>query len=133
MLAAARGNGVDTVWSVSGIGNACRFPTTTVTGAGSSTVFINGSPAIRIGDPVGSHNKTGCVPDDGVLTLGSLTVFINGQAAGRIGDQYAQPSANFSVLDEQGNNLTDEQGNSLQTEDYDYNTITSGSPNVFFA
>lgn len=102
MAAAARGNGVDTVYSLTGSGKNCAFPVTTATSGCSSNVFINGTGAVRIGDVVAPHTKGGCSIDTSTLTTSSSTVFINGQGAGRMGDQY--------------------------TSD---NTITSGSPNVF--
>ena len=105
MPAAARALGVDKVFSVTGSGYHCLAPVVTSTGnTGSPNIFINGSPAVRLGDVVGVHTRTGCGgPDTSVLTTGSSKVFINGQPAGRIGDQY--------------------------TAD---NTITTGSPTVFF-
>lgn len=102
MPAAARGDGVDTVDSLTGVGTNCAAPTTTATNECSGNVFVNGTGAVREGDKVAEHNKTGCVPDESVLTTFSSTVFINGKGAGRLGDQY--------------------------TPD---NTISSGSPNVF--
>lgn len=102
MPAAARGDGVDTVDSLTGSGPNCASPTTTATDECSDNVFVNGTGAVREGDKVALHNKPGCVPDESVLTTFSSTVFINGKGAGRQGDQY--------------------------TPD---NTISSGSPNVF--
>lgn len=102
MPAAARGDGVDAVFSKTGVGRNCASPTTTATDACSPDVLINGYGAVREGDLVAPHNKGGCVPDESTLTTFSSTVFINGKGAGRLGDQY--------------------------TPD---NTITSGSPTVF--
>ena len=103
MPAAARAN-VDVVFSISGSGYHCLAPVVATTGAGSPNVIINGSGAVRLGDLVGPHTRRGCGGlDTSLLTSGSLTVIINGQPAGRIGDQY--------------------------TAD---NTITTGSPTVFF-
>jgi uncharacterized Zn-binding protein involved in type VI secretion len=103
MPVAARGNGVDSVFSKTGSGKNCRSPVNTSTNECSSNVFINGIGAVRIGDKVMLHTASGCGPDNSALTQASSKVFINGKGAGRIGDQYT----------------TD-------------NTITSGSPNVIF-
>jgi uncharacterized Zn-binding protein involved in type VI secretion len=100
--AAARGNGVDDVYSKTGTKKNCRRPRMTKTDQCSPDVFINGVGAVREGDRVALHPAQGCGPDLSVLTKGSSTVFVNGKAAGRIGSQY--------------------------TGD---NTITTGSKNVF--
>jgi uncharacterized Zn-binding protein involved in type VI secretion len=102
MPAAARSEGNDSVFSLTGVGLGCGSPVTTTTGPSSSRVFINGIKSVRRGDQVGPHNRPGCTPDTSVLTSYSSTVFFDGLNAGRLGDQY--------------------------TGD---NTITSGSPNVF--
>lgn len=102
MPAAARGDGVDSVSSLTGTGRNCANPVTTSTNECSGNVFINGTGAVREGDVVQPHPRAGCTTDDSVLTTFSSTVFINGKGAGRQGDQY--------------------------TAD---NTITSGSANVF--
>lgn len=102
MPAVARANGIDTVFSLTGTGRNCRSPINTVTGPGSSTVFVNGHPTVVDGDPVGSHPAQGCGPDLSTLTTFSSTVLVGGKALGRIGDQYSAD-----------------------------NTITSGSSTVF--
>jgi uncharacterized Zn-binding protein involved in type VI secretion len=102
MPAAARASGIDTVFSLTGVGRGCRNPMNTVTGEGSSNVFVNGYGVVRENDEVGDHPANGCGPDNSPLTTFSSKVFINGRRAGRIGDKY--------------------------TND---NTITSGSTNVF--
>lgn len=51
---------------------------------GSSTVFINGLPALRVGDP-GIHAQC-CGPNTWKCSKGSSTVFINGLPAVRKGD-----------------------------------------------
>lgn len=102
MPAAARGDGQDSVSSLTGAGRGCGDPLITATDACSTDTFINGTGAVRIGDAVDAHPAAGCGPDESTLTVASTTVFINGKGAGRLGDQY--------------------------TAD---NTITSGSPNVF--
>lgn len=89
MPAAARAQGTDSVFSLTGAGYKCMVPTNTKTGdAGSPTVSINGKPAVRKGDKVGPHSAAGCSPDTSSLSTGSSTVKIDGQPAGRIGDQY---------------------------------------------
>jgi len=103
MPAAARGNGTDSVFSKTGTKKRCAAPVTTSTAACSGDVFVNSIGAVRIGDVVALHAAAGCGPDTSRLSSASSTVFINGRGAGRIGDQY--------------------------TPD---NTITSGSPTVFF-
>jgi uncharacterized Zn-binding protein involved in type VI secretion len=100
--AAARGDGTDTVASLTGAGQHCLFPTGAATGACSSTVFVNGMGAVRQGDAVAPHRAAGCGLDGSTLTTFSGTVRIEALGAGRLGDQY--------------------------TSD---NTITSGSASVF--
>jgi uncharacterized Zn-binding protein involved in type VI secretion len=97
MRAAARGNGADRVFSLTGSGYDHMFPTMTTTGPSASTVLINNIPAVVVGDIVGFHFKAGKapIPDTSPLTTGSSKVFINGRAAGRIGDQYT--SDNFII------------------------------------
>jgi len=107
MPAAARANGVDTVYSLTGTAvprHGCPAPFITRTGTGSPNVFIAKIPAVRLGDIVGAHPNAACSLDASPLTTGSAIVRINGLPAGRIGDQY--------TLD---------------------NIITSGCPTVFFA
>lgn len=102
MPAVARANGNDTVFSLTGSGRGCNSPVNTVTGPGTSSLFVNGIQAVVQGDFVGSHAAGGCGPDLSQLTTFSSTVFVGGKGIGRLGDKY--------------------------TND---NTITSGSPNVF--
>lgn len=102
MKNAARGDQVDSVYSLTGTGLNCGSPLNTFTDECSPTVFANGTGIVREGDRVYPHPRAGCSTDDSVLTTFSSTVFINGKGAGRIGDQY--------------------------TSD---NTITSGSSTVF--
>lgn len=52
--------------------------------AGSPDVFINGRPAVRVGDP-GIHAAC-CGPNTWTAAKGSSTVFINGRPAHRLGD-----------------------------------------------
>ena len=95
MPAAARGNGADSVFSITGTGKKCAFPITTSTDECSGNVFINGIGAVRQGDKVHIHPAKGCGPDESTLSTYSSTVFINGKGAGRIGDQYT--SDNFII------------------------------------
>ena len=58
--------------------------------SGSPNVFINGIPALRVGDSFETHCCTcedmphGC--HDGTLKSGSSSVYVNGKPLGRIGD-----------------------------------------------
>jgi uncharacterized Zn-binding protein involved in type VI secretion len=104
MPAAARSNGVDAVLSFTGTGRNCGSPIITSTGTGDSNVFINGIPAVKLGNIVAPHPAGGCGLDASPLTTGSDVVFINGMKAGRIADRY--------------------------TAD---NIIISGSTNIFFS
>lgn len=88
MPAVARGNGQDSVFSLTGTGKNCGSPIITTTGTGSSTVFINGISAVFQGNLVGTHPAGGCSPDLSTLSSFSGTVFANGGGLGRIGDQY---------------------------------------------
>lgn len=51
---------------------------------GSPTVYVNGMPAVRVGDQ-GIHAVC-CGPNTWSAQRGSTTVFINGKAAHRVGD-----------------------------------------------
>ncbi|UXT51855.1 uropathogenic specific protein [Agrobacterium tumefaciens] len=69
-----------------GSGHGCHFPPSNATG-GSPTVFINGKPAMRVGDSYAAHT---CPKHGGghgrALAEGSASVSINGRPAGRIDD-----------------------------------------------
>jgi uncharacterized Zn-binding protein involved in type VI secretion len=59
--------------------------------AGSPTVFIDGRPAARKGDPVSMHLKPGpgippCSPHAPAIAGGSRSVFVNGKPLVRVGD-----------------------------------------------
>ena len=58
----------------------------TVITAGSSTVFIDGLPAARMGDPLTPHSKPKHPPHPRKIASGSSTVFIYGLPAARTGD-----------------------------------------------
>ncbi|MEB7938431.1 type VI secretion system PAAR protein [Escherichia whittamii] len=58
----------------------------TVITAGSSTVFIDGLPAARQGDPLTPHDKPKHPPHPRKIARGSSTVFIDGLPAARTGD-----------------------------------------------
>lgn len=89
MPAAARANRMSVVFSLSGRGKKCAFPTRTTSGVvGSTRVFVNGFQAVKIGDLVGPHLRRGCVPDFSILTSGSSRVFVEGLPMGKLGDRY---------------------------------------------
>ena len=58
----------------------------TVIIAASSTVFIDGLPAARQGDPLTPHDKPKHPPHPRKIARGSSTVFIDGLPAARTGD-----------------------------------------------
>ena len=104
MPAVARANQIDQVQSLTGNGAGCAFPLTTTTGTGTTNVFVNGHPIVIEGEAVQPHPRVGCVlVDQSTLSIFSAKVFVQGKGSARLGDQY--------------------------TSD---NTITTGSPNVFF-
>lgn len=71
---------------VSHIGTAHDgFPPTPIT-AGSSTVKIDGIPAVRKGDPLAPHSKPKHPPHGRAVNGGSGSVMIDGKPAARIGD-----------------------------------------------
>lgn len=84
----ARGNGNDTVYSLTGTGLFCLSPVTTATNECSSDTFVNGIGVVREGDKVAPHNSAGCGTDASVLTVFSSVVIINNKGAGRKGDFY---------------------------------------------
>ncbi len=88
MPAAARADGNDRVFSITGAGKDCKFPVQTVTGPGSVEVYINGSKVVVESDQVGSHPFSGCGPDTSTMSEGSGTVFVGGKKIARIGDNY---------------------------------------------
>lgn len=70
-----------------GSSHACHFPPSIATG-GSPDVFVNGLPAMRVGDEYAPHGCSVC-PEGShgrKLSQGSRSVFINGLPSGRIGD-----------------------------------------------
>lgn len=75
-------------------GHSCHCPPTNAL-TGSPNVFINGYPAVRVGDFYGPHGCPPClVPVHPVVQLtGSSSVFINGCSAARVGDLTACGSA----------------------------------------
>lgn len=55
---------------------------------GSNNVFVNGSPAVRIGNSVNSHGRRWRRRHKGVVIAeGSSTVFVNGLNMSREGDK----------------------------------------------
>ena len=56
---------------------------------GSPDVFINGTPAARVGDTSTSHlrpGSPGCNPHVSTISAGSSSVFVNGMPLARVGD-----------------------------------------------
>ena len=90
MPAAARADGFDRVFSITGTGKDCKFPNPlVVTGPGSVEVYIDGQKVVVEGDEVGDHSAIGCSPlDNSTMTGGSSTVFAGGKRIARIGDNY---------------------------------------------
>ncbi len=89
MPAAARADGNDRVFSITGAGKDCKFPVQTVTGPGSVEVYIDGQKVVVEGDEVGDHYAIGCGSlDNSTMTGGSSTVFAGGKRIARIGDNY---------------------------------------------
>lgn len=91
-----------------GSGHGCHFPPTPAI-VGSPNVFVNGMPAMRVGDAYLPHPCPACPipPHPRALAQGSPSVFVNSIPAGRVGDAIgcggsaATGSPNV-VLDEQG-------------------------------
>lgn len=54
--------------------------------SGSSNVFINGKPALRVGDAWATHCDPSPSCHAGTQASGSATVFVNGRPLARIGD-----------------------------------------------
>ncbi len=99
MPAVARKDGVDTVDTVhvaTGDKNTldnitCDLaPKKTATQMGSSTVFVNGTGVVRLGDNVAVHTfaGVGCPTHAPGLVSGSPNVFVEGKALGRKNDTY---------------------------------------------
>jgi uncharacterized Zn-binding protein involved in type VI secretion len=89
MPAAARADGNDRVFSITGAGKDCKFPNpSVVTGPPSVQVYVNGKQVVVEGDEVGDHAFIGCGPDNSTMTGGSSTVFAGGKKIARIGDNY---------------------------------------------
>jgi len=83
MPAVARKSGTDTIST----GHGCDA--TTVTNVGSSTVFVDGIGACRMGDTIQIHTLPAgqtCVPHTAQINAGSSTVFVDGIAIARQGD-----------------------------------------------
>lgn len=69
------------------------FPPRGGASSGSPDVIINGSPALRVGDPWPSHTDASGAVDAGSVAAGSVTVFVNGQPLARIGDSISDGDA----------------------------------------
>lgn len=61
------------------------YPVTQII-AGSPTVFFDGLPAARLGDPLTPHSKPSEPPHPRKIASGSASVFINSKPAARTGD-----------------------------------------------
>lgn len=61
------------------------YPVTPIT-AGSSSVFFDGLPAARLGDPLTPHSKPEHPAHPRKIASGSATVFIDNLPAARTGD-----------------------------------------------
>ena len=68
--------------------------------AGSADVFVNGRPALRVGD-VGIHAAC-CGGNQWSADTGSTTVFINGRPAHRIGDDTRHCGGSGSLVEGSG-------------------------------
>ena len=66
-------------------GDPCGAPPR-ATSAGSGDVFVNGIPAVRVGDPYELHACPASPPHESAASAGSGTVFVNGIPVHRIGD-----------------------------------------------
>lgn len=66
-------------------GHDC-FPPQVSIGVGSSTVMINGAPAILLGDSFSVHTCPPLSAHLGTVITGSTTVYISGRPAARVGD-----------------------------------------------
>jgi uncharacterized Zn-binding protein involved in type VI secretion len=96
MPAVAKGSGQSVVFSKTGSGKDCKFPTITSTGECSVKVFFEGFGAVRKNDKVSPHQKGGCTLDDSGLTTYSNKVFVEGRNLGRIGDKYTDDNTIIS-------------------------------------
>ncbi len=63
-------------------GHGCFPPRPAI--SASSDTFIDGIPALRVGDKYDQH--TCSTTHDGAVLVGSSTTFINGSMAARVGD-----------------------------------------------
>ena len=65
-------------------------PKNTSTDIGSSTVFVNGTGVVRLGDNVAVHTfaGVGCPTHSPGLVVGSPNIFVEGKALGRKNDTY---------------------------------------------
>ena len=67
-----------------GSGHGCFPPSNAIEGSGD--VFINGKPAVRVGDAYAAHGCGKCAPHGRNASQGSATVNINGKPSVRVGD-----------------------------------------------
>lgn len=86
---AARAAGTERVFSKTGVGKFCKFPTMTATGAPTQAlVYAGGIPVVVERDLPAPHAARGCGPDVSPAVATTIKVWINGRRACRIGDFY---------------------------------------------
>lgn len=89
MKSIVTGSGSCIVFSLTGAGYKCRFPTLTTTNECSSKVTVNGFGVVCQDDMVADHPKSDdCSSDTNTLSTYSSKVTINGKGVARIGDKY---------------------------------------------
>lgn len=83
---------------------ACPHPAIGPAIQGSPDVFVNGRPAVRVGDK-GVHAAC-CGPNMWTAAAGSGTVMINNQQAHRLGDQDSHCGGNGKMIEGSNNVIT---------------------------
>lgn len=123
MPEAVRGSSTDLTTGPHGI-----IPTDT----GSSTVFVNGMPMVRVTDKTVPHD------DLPILLSASGTVFVNGLGAGRKGDIYIGEVEHLIItgsstvwIEELGGGGTPEESNNFQFDSGDDLSFDSGDDFAF--
>ena len=79
--------------------------------SGSPNVFIDGMPAVRVGDPVAPHRSSPPHTNSPKIAQGSPTVFCNGLPLSRLGDManckdIITGGSNDVFIDGRDNNVT---------------------------
>lgn len=82
----------------------CPHPCIGPATAGSGTVYVNGRPALRVGDP-GVHAAC-CGPNTWSASAGSGTVFFDGLKAHRQGDADSHCGGNGKMIEGSGDVFT---------------------------